>query len=232
MLRGLKQTVWAPGPREPTETGIDCVYLTHLEIQVSSGLPWGQGLWVQQTWVWHKPSRRRSPLTPLQSHQSLHRTGETDSWRAQTEPCVHQDPVERSSDPTRDWPRLAHECPGVLGGGVSQRWPAAGLGALSVAVHAWDLWRRSPLSSLPPPWFGSREKAGRQHSPTQQQKIGLKIYWALPCRSEQDPVSPSVSLSYQEAPTNLLSFSIRGQTDWKPQSQKTNQSDHMDHSVV
>ena len=26
---------------------------------------------------------------------------ETDSWRAQTEPCVHQDPGERSSDPTR-----------------------------------------------------------------------------------------------------------------------------------
>ena len=30
----------------------------------------------------------------------------------------------------------------------------------------------------------------------------------------------------------LLSFSIRGQTDSKPQSQKTNQSDHMDHSLV
>ena len=27
---------------------------------------------------------------------------ETDSWRAQTEPCVHQDPGERSSDPTKD----------------------------------------------------------------------------------------------------------------------------------
>ena len=30
---------------------------------VSSGLPQGQGLWVQRTWVWHKPSWRRSPLT-------------------------------------------------------------------------------------------------------------------------------------------------------------------------
>ena len=27
---------------------------------------------------------------------------ETDSWRAQTEPCAHQDPGERSSVPTRD----------------------------------------------------------------------------------------------------------------------------------
>ena len=34
--------------------------------------------------------------------QNLHRTGETDSWRAQTKPCMHQDPGERSSNPTRD----------------------------------------------------------------------------------------------------------------------------------
>ena len=47
-----------------------------------------------------------------------------------------------------------------------------------------------------------------------------------------DPVSPSVSLSHQEVSISLLSFSIRGQTEWKPQSQKTNQTDHMDHSLV
>ena len=28
-------------------------------------------------------------------------------------------------------------------------WPASGLGAVSVAVHVWDLLRESPLSSLP-----------------------------------------------------------------------------------
>ena len=61
---------------------------------------------------------------------------------------------------------------------------------------------------------------GREHSPTLQQKIGLKIYWAWPHPSEEDPVSPSVSLSHQEASINLLSFSIRGKTEWKPQSQK------------
>ena len=55
---------------------------------------------------------------------------------------------------------------------------------------------------------------------------------AWPRPSEQDPVSPSVSLSHQEGFRSLLSFSIRGQTDWKPQSQKTNQSNHMDHSLV
>ena len=29
----------------------------------------------------------------------------------------------------------------VWGGGVGRQWPAAGLGALSVAVGAWDLWK-------------------------------------------------------------------------------------------
>ena len=36
-------------------------------------------------------------------------------------------------------PRHAWECPGVSSGDVGQWWPAAGLGALSVAVHAWGL---------------------------------------------------------------------------------------------
>ena len=107
----------------------------------NSGLPQGQGHWVQQTWVWHKPSWVRLPLTPPQSHQNLHKTRETDSWRAQTKPCVQQDPGERSSDPTRDWPRLAPKCPGISCKGVGQQWPAAWWGALSQAVCAWDILR-------------------------------------------------------------------------------------------
>ena len=89
-------------PETPTDTE------TELCLTVSckgTGQRWpatGQGLWVQQTQVWHKPSRRRSPLTPPESCQNLHRTGETDSWKAQTDPWAHQDPRERSSDPTRD----------------------------------------------------------------------------------------------------------------------------------
>ena len=109
------------------------------EVWVSSGLLQGQGLWVWQTCIWNKPSWKRSPLTPLQSHRNLHRAGETDSWRPQMEPCVYQDPGERSSDPSRDWPRLACECPGVCRRGMSWKWPAAGLVALSIAVNAWDL---------------------------------------------------------------------------------------------
>ena len=48
--------------------------------------------------------------------------------------------------------------------------------------------------------------------------------------SEQDQVSPTGSLSHQEHKAFILTF--RGQTEWKPQSQKTNQTDHTDHSHV
>ena len=50
-------------PGDPTEIKPD------LPLSVScrgTGQQWpaqGQGLWVQQTWVWHKPFWRRSPLT-------------------------------------------------------------------------------------------------------------------------------------------------------------------------
>ena len=47
---------------------------------------------------------------------------------------------------------------------------------------------------------------GREHSSIHQQKIVLKIYWAWTHPSEQDPVSPSVLLSHQEAFISLLSF--------------------------
>ena len=80
--------------------------------------------------------------------------------------------------------------------------------------------------------LASGQTTGREHSPSHQHKIGLKIYWSWPCPSEQDPDYPSVSLSHQEASISFLSFSIRGQTEWKPQSQKTNQTYHMEHGLV
>ena len=135
-------------PETPQRLRQNCVWASPVELRVSSGLPQGQGLWVQHTWVWHKPSWRRSPLTPPQSCQNLHRTGETDSWRAQTETCVHQDPGEKSSDPIRDWPRLALQCSGVTGagvgyGGLLQSWGHR----MQQCLHG-IFWRRSPLFSL------------------------------------------------------------------------------------
>ena len=38
--------------------------------------------------------------------------------------------------------------------------------------------------------LASGQAIGREHSPVHQQKIELKIYWAWPHPSEQDPVSP------------------------------------------
>ena len=92
-------------------------------------------------------------------------------------------------------------------------------------------WRMSPLSSLPSPLFDLRSNNRREHNPTHQQKIGLKIDWAWPCPSEQDQVSPTVSLFHQEVSISFLSLSLRRQTEWKPQWQKINQSDHMDHTL-
>ena len=88
----------------------------------------------------HKPSWRRSPLTPSTELPELTQDWEIDSWRAQQN-LVHQDPGERGSDPTGVCPRLACGCPGVSGEGVGRWWSPAGLGAWTVAVHAWDLLR-------------------------------------------------------------------------------------------
>ena len=41
-------------------------------------------------------------INPTTKPPELTQDWETDSWRAQTKPCVHQYPEEWSSDPTRD----------------------------------------------------------------------------------------------------------------------------------
>ena len=153
------------------------------------------------------------------------------SWRAHTKPCAHQDPGERSSDPTGDWARRPCECPGVSGGGMGRQWSAMGSGELNVCLGISPFeeshhYRHYPYHSLV-----SGQTTGREHSPTHQQKIGLKIYWAWPRPSEQDPDSPTDNPSC-EAFTSLLSLSIRGQTEWKPQLQETNQTDHLDCRLV
>ena len=48
-------------------------------------------------------------------------------------------PRIKISESSRDWPRLDWEWLGGSSRVVGQWWPAAGLGALSIAVHAWDL---------------------------------------------------------------------------------------------
>ena len=128
------------------------------------------------------------------------------SWRAQQN-LVHQDPGERSSDPIGDYPGLACGCPGVSSGSVGWWWPAAGLEAQSVVVNAWDLLREvTIISTIVWPQVNSKE--GTQLHPSTENWT----YLLNMAQSEQDPVSPSVSLSHQEVSINLLSFSIRGHT--------------------
>ena len=57
-------------PETPQRLRQNCVWVSPVEVWVSSGLLQGQGVWVQQTWVWHKPSWRTSPLTPPPSYQN------------------------------------------------------------------------------------------------------------------------------------------------------------------
>ena len=105
----------APGPRNPTETE------TELCLSISCG-------GMSQQWSTagtealrvgrHKPSWRRSPLTPSTELPELTQDWEIDSWRAQQN-LVHQDPGERGSDPTGVCPRLACGCLEVSGEGVA-----------------------------------------------------------------------------------------------------------------
>ena len=226
--------------------------MSPVEVQVSSGLAQGQGLWVQETWsrsLRHKPSWRRLPWTPLQScgaddpqtagqlYQRNSRTGKkvlgpiadfptwgsgkrTENlqriwlWRSvrfdyrtymdwrnrlsegTNKTSHHQDPGERGNGPTRGWPRLACECPGVSGGGVGPRWPAAGYRALGVAEWAQGLLKDVPITFITSTLVWSQIKQQERNTALPiEQKIGLKIYWALPCPSQQDPFSPTVSLS-------------------------------------
>ena len=51
-------------PDTPQRLSQNCVWGSAVELQVSNGLLQGQGLRMQQTWVWHKPFWRRAALTP------------------------------------------------------------------------------------------------------------------------------------------------------------------------
>ena len=101
-----------------------------------------------------------------------------------TKLCVHQDPGERSNDPTRDWARLACECAGASCGGVGWPRPAAESEALTTAVlvgRCLVLMKEVTITTITPTIVWSQAKLqGENTAPTHQQKIGLKIYWAWP----------------------------------------------------
>ena len=71
-------------------------------------------------------------------------------------------------------------------------------------------------------------------SPTQglNPHLLFPLLWQASSLPLAPPGKPLASPSHQEASTSLLSLSVRGQTEGKPQSQKMNQTDQMDHSLV
>ena len=105
-----------------------------------------------------------------------------------------------------------------------------GLGALTAAVRAWDLLKEGAIIFITSTmvWSQVKQQGGNTALP-----INRKLdYRAWPHPSEQDLVSPSVSLSHEEASISLFSLSLRGQTELKPQTQKTSQTYRMDHSLA
>ena len=126
---------------------------------------------------------------------------------------MHQDPGERSSDPTRDWPRLVCECPGVSGGGVGQQWPAAGSGALSVALYAWDFLKEVTIIFITSNivWSQVKEQGGNRVPPINR-KLDKRFTEHSPAHQCKTKFPPQ-SISHQEAYISLLSLSIRGQTE-------------------
>ena len=113
---------------------------------------------------------------------------EIDSWREQQN-LVHQDPGERNSDPTGDLPVGVQE---ISSESMGYWWPAAGLGAQNVAVHAWDLLREVTIifitSTIVWPKVDSRERA--QLHPSTENWIKDLLSMAPPIRTR-----PSISLS-------------------------------------
>ena len=103
----------------------NCVWVPPEEVQVSSRLLQGQELWVQQTWVWHKPSWR-TPLTPSYSRRNLHRTGEILEENKQNLVCTSTQEkgavTPQETDP--DLPVRVQQSPAEawVGGGLLQAW--------------------------------------------------------------------------------------------------------------
>ena len=168
--------------------------------------------------------------------------GNKDSWKAQTKSCSNKDLGEKSSDPKRDWTRPACECLKVFYGCVGWQWPAPGRGVLAAAVLGGVSWYKSFLeffffcsefchtlewnnhgfftnsSTIEPAdsRTGStqaKQLTRRENSPRHLYTIGLKIYGEWLCPPVKDPDYLTASPSLQEACTNILSSSIRGQIE-------------------
>ena len=98
LLEGSQKTLCTPG--DPTETE------TELCLSVScggTGQQWtaaGAGALGAADLGMAEALLEEVAINPTKEPPELTQDWETDSWMAHTEPCAHQDPGERSSDPT------------------------------------------------------------------------------------------------------------------------------------
>ena len=185
---------------------------------------------MQQTWVWHKPSWRRLPLTPHRAARTY--TGlENRLFEGTNRTLCTRTQEKGAVTSPRDWPRLAcsvQESPvEAWAGGALCR--VGGTECSSTCMGSFEGSHHYFITSTIV-WSQVISREGMQLHPSTENWINHLLSMAPPVRTR--PGFPLVNLSHEEASISLLSFSIRGQTDWKPQSQKTNQSDHMDHSLV
>ena len=154
------------------------------------------------------------------------------SWKTQPKPCAHQNPGKTYSHPTRDWPTISFECSGVSGGGVGQQCPAARTGALSGTVCAGDFFEggRHYLHYLQYSLVRSDNREGTQPRPSTENCIKVLLSMVPPIRIR--PSFPYNQSLLSGSFHSLVSLSLIGHTEWKPQSQRTIQIDHVDHSLV
>ena len=83
---------------------------------------------------------------------------------------MHQDPREGAVTPQETDPDLPVSVQESQKGGVGQRWPAAGSGALRVVVGAWDLLKEVTIIFIISKHQSlvSGQTTGREHSPAHQ----------------------------------------------------------------
>ena len=123
--------------RQPTNcrTIIPKKFLYYYESSRTHNIFSNLGIWQRD---WELPENLTLEASGFWLENS-HQTGERLLESTNKTLCT---PGERSSDPTRDWPRFACEYPGVSGRGVGWQQPPTDLGALSVSVCAQDLFKK------------------------------------------------------------------------------------------
>ena len=156
-----------------------------------------------------------------------------DTWRAQTKPCVHKDPGKTRRDLQGTEPDLPVSL-WVPCGREGWHWPALGTRAVAGAVLGGTCWHKFFWRA---PWSPqAKQLTERECTPSAESWIKGLLSMALPLGQGQ-------ASQNQSAGTSLLCPPIREQKEearatvpqppeWKPQPQKANKNDHMDHSLV